>query len=168
MKLTRKEAMYCERVQQVVRVLRDVKEDGRLFSLRYWGAADPDSIQEMINEGYIPEGSCGTVACAMGWAGLDPWFNRRGFRIYMEPPKDEDAISHFYPTLETRGHRRARFSDFDAVLEFLNISSDDGYHLFVQNRYDDDYTIDDVMARINDYIADTYGEEHRFPVEVVA
>ena len=54
------EAKYIKRLEQVVRVLEELPREKR-FDLRTWM-------------------TCGTTACACGWAGMDPWFWRRGFK----------------------------------------------------------------------------------------
>lgn len=53
-----------ERWEQLIRVLRELPahEKRYHFDMGTW----------------IMETECGTVACAAGWAGLDPWFRRRG------------------------------------------------------------------------------------------
>lgn len=56
-----------ERMEQMLRVLGGLNKHERRkhFNMGTWGEKTP----------------CGTVACAAGHAGLDPWFRRRGFRL---------------------------------------------------------------------------------------
>jgi len=56
-----------ERWQNVLRVLKGLSrhEREKHFKMSEWGQKT----------------SCGTVACAAGHCGLDPWFRRRGFRL---------------------------------------------------------------------------------------
>lgn len=58
-------AQRIERVENLLRVLRALTphERKKHFDMGTWGAKT----------------QCGTVACAAGWAGMDPWFKRRGF-----------------------------------------------------------------------------------------
>lgn len=49
--------------KQLLRVLREVKSQGLSFDMSMW----------------IDSASCGTVACAIGWATQDPWFKAQGF-----------------------------------------------------------------------------------------
>lgn len=52
---------HIERLQQVVRVLRELPKDKKL-DLGLWY-------------------QCGSTACAIGWAAADPWFNKKGLRL---------------------------------------------------------------------------------------
>ena len=55
-----------DRLRQVVRVLEELPKDGKhRFGLQTWSSV----------------WGCGTTACAVGWAGLDPWFRRRGLKV---------------------------------------------------------------------------------------
>jgi hypothetical protein len=56
-----------ERWQNVLRVLRALTphERKRHFDMSWWGLKT----------------DCGTVACAAGHCGMDPWFRRRGFKL---------------------------------------------------------------------------------------
>jgi hypothetical protein len=60
------------------------------------------------------ETKCGTVTCAAGHCGLDPWFRRRGFKLnfddYAEPMLDDEDfnVSGFF------GHEGARDIFFDS------------------------------------------------------
>lgn len=56
-----------ERWENVARVLRALPEHERQehWNMGIWGEKTP----------------CGTVACAAGHCGLDPWFRERGFRL---------------------------------------------------------------------------------------
>ena len=150
---TRNIMVYRERMRQVVRVLCEVKEQGRLFSLSNWGTDDPISIKHFILDGTIPEGSCGTVACAIGHVGLDPWFNRRHFMLEKYNKCEAE------PTFRVNG-RKYKYRAWYAVRKFFNLSYDDSENMFMERYYDDGYTIDDVIARVNEYISSTYGAEY--------
>jgi hypothetical protein len=56
-----------ERWANVLRVLRGLSRHERKkhFNMNWWG----------------DKTACGTVACAAGHCGLDPWFRRRGFKL---------------------------------------------------------------------------------------
>lgn len=60
-------AQQIERWENVLRVLSNLTphERRRHWDMSWWG--------------YKTE--CGTVACAAGHCGLDPWFRRRGFKL---------------------------------------------------------------------------------------
>ena len=65
-KKTRKE-IVIERWENAVRVLRALTphERRKHFNMEFWGEKT----------------DCGTVGCAAGHCGLDPWFRRRGFKL---------------------------------------------------------------------------------------
>ena len=58
-----------ERWQQVTRVLQNLSQHEKRhhFDMGIWGRKT----------------DCGTVACAAGHCGLDSWFRRRGFALYL-------------------------------------------------------------------------------------
>lgn len=72
-------AERIERWENVLRVLRALTPHQRRehFDMSIWGKETP----------------CGTVACAAGHCGLDPWFRRRGFKLhFFNPRKMSGAI----------------------------------------------------------------------------
>jgi hypothetical protein len=60
-----------ERWENAVRILKSLTPHQRKehFDMSHWGAKTP----------------CGTVACAAGHCGLDPWFRKRGFKMDFVP-----------------------------------------------------------------------------------
>jgi hypothetical protein len=60
-----------ERWENVLRVLRSLTPHQRK---KHWDMGD-----------WGRETECGTVACAAGHCGLDPWFRRRGFQLNFVP-----------------------------------------------------------------------------------
>jgi len=58
-----------EALQQMVLLLRSLDPKTQQFDLSSW--ADTNS----------PGHACGTTACACGWAGVSPWFVKRGFSL---------------------------------------------------------------------------------------
>lgn len=63
--------MNRERLEQVIRVMRDIQDDVdygvKGFGMTQWRAFERDNSE-----------SCGTAYCAVGWCMIDPWFNERG------------------------------------------------------------------------------------------
>ena len=112
------QAKYIERLEQVVRVLGELPREKK-FNLARWM-------------------TCGTTACACGWAGSDPWFRRRGFRTV----KTSDSYSIFYN--EQYG--------FGAVKEFFGLESDKMFYLFVRSYYGRDGSKRAVIRRLNAFI----------------
>lgn len=67
---------------------------------------------------------CGTSACAVGWACLDPWFNERGL-------KSIDKCGQPCPFVENTSHDLPLFM----LADFFDISHYDVADLFLMNRY---------------------------------
>lgn len=98
-----------ERWRNVLRVLLSLSphERQRHFAMNTWGEPTP----------------CGTVACAAGHCGMDPWFRARGF--IMDPRSDLCFTTLFpYTTPEEffgqTGHDRVftqTYLDFDGTVE---------------------------------------------------
>ena len=112
--------MHLERMKQLVRVLVDISMDlqkTRAFCLEDWIYVEDDDGAMYLNQLFeeseakgesltnVPH-SCGTTACAAGYAGLDNWFRLEGFRttadgaiIYDKANSRKqgwDAISAFF------------------------------------------------------------------------
>jgi hypothetical protein len=79
---TRRERI--ERLENLLRVLRNLTPHQRR---KHW---------DMNTWGYNTE--CGTVACAAGHAGLDPWFRRRGF-VLQPAASVDDIVTCSFPGL---------------------------------------------------------------------
>ena len=117
-----------ERLQQVVRVLEDLPK-GRKFSLRFFAVGDAAHL-------------CKTTACACGWAASDPWFKRRGFRLYKGVCGDEYGI-------ETRSGER----DWTAIESFFGLTPNQAENLFSEWRYVRG-SRRDVIRRLKKFIRD--------------
>ena len=80
--------MHQERLRQVIRVLRELPQEQDLYLYAWVGKLDEDGDPrdwEKHRDGPVwsevpslPH-NCGATACALGHAGLDPWFQERGF-----------------------------------------------------------------------------------------
>ncbi len=87
-----------ERWEQARRVLKSLSphERRKHWNMAFWGEKT----------------ACGTVACAAGHCGLDPWFRRRGFQLNFEkstgsdPPEFYDDISDVDAFFGRRGSER--------------------------------------------------------------
>ena len=102
------EKKYIERLEQVIRVLEELPREKK-FNLRSFM-------------------TCGTTACACGWAGADPWFRRRGF-------KTEKYHSHVGSTLYNVSYQE--FGGMDAVRKFFGLDFATSYHLFIKDLFQD-------------------------------
>lgn len=80
MKNIRWRRQKLERLIKLLEVMLSVKKDKcksfdwGIFGYKYREECKPRTMPDAPN-------FCGTVACVAGWAGLDPWFRRRGFRL---------------------------------------------------------------------------------------
>lgn len=73
-----------ERWENVVRVLRALTPHQRR---KHWNMGEWTQATE-----------CGTVACAAGHCGMDPWFRRRGFKMGPKNLRDPWSLELFsYP-----------------------------------------------------------------------
>lgn len=80
--------MHQERLKQVVRVLRGLPQEQDLHLYAWVGKLDEDGNPRdwessqygpvWFEQPSIPR-QCGATACALGHAGLDPWFREQGF-----------------------------------------------------------------------------------------
>jgi hypothetical protein len=85
-----------EKFRQLIKVLQKV--DASKFDLSHFAA----------------KRECGTVCCAVGWAGMNKWFRERGFKTYP-----------VYGFVKHKGEQ-----GFDAVVQFFEIDRDETEYLF--------------------------------------
>ena len=96
--------MTIERLQQVVRVLEGLPSSVG-FSLDRW--------------------TCGTTACAIGWAARDPWFTRRGLKMEEEWEGDSGDGSPYF---------REEY-DWNAIVAFFGLTRGEAEYLFYSDAY---------------------------------
>ncbi len=108
--------MNIERLQHLITILQNVKPEA--FDLSAW--------------------HCGTVACAVGHACLDPVFNRQGLKLW-------DAGSGLIPCY-------ADNIRWGAVHEFFDLTYNQAQHLFSDSAYRGAATARYVIARIESLI----------------
>ena len=118
-------AIHRERLHQVCRVLRDLPPK-KGFSLSYWTSDDIS-------------GSCGTVACAIGWATYDSWFQRQGFHLLPE------TFAHA-PRPSYKGA-----TNWNAVTKFFGIDKATALDLFSETEYPLGVAKVDVIKRIETF-----------------
>lgn len=87
----------------------ETKVDPKRFNLKYWATTD-----------YMPQ-SCGTTACAMGWATV--CFPRSGLKILQ---------STFSPTIDLIYKKH---NGWEAVEEFMDLSEMEATWLFDEQAY---------------------------------
>jgi hypothetical protein len=95
----------------------------------------------------IKEGACGTAACMIGWAGMDPEFNAQGFCLairggYVNPLNHETGLDNW-----------------PAVTSFFGLSFDEAHDLFDGNAYASDTDPLAVACRIEGVLAEVRAGE---------
>lgn len=108
-----------ERWENMIRVLQSLSphERRKHWDMSQWGQKT----------------DCGTVACAAGHCGLDPWFRRRGFQLNFRPFRYFDANNPKY------------HDDIGDPKEFFG--SDGADYIFYT-----DGTVTEVIKRVKNYI----------------
>lgn len=158
MRSKREKTMYRNRMVQALRVLEAVRDEQRLFSLHTWRSVDPEFFEELISSEALPDGACGTVACAIGHIMVDPWFTRRGFKGEWYNKLEAEPVF----TLRNEEHR---YRGWRAVQKFFDISAVHSDHLFDANDYEDgNPTIDQVIERMREFIPFRYGASEEVSV----
>lgn len=125
--------MNVERLERLVTIMEEVEEkeektSQRLFGLSSWfGCRKADGLQ-LDNEDCVIDGmdqftKCGTTACALGWASLDPEFNEQGLRAL----KIQGGF--MYPTYNG-------LLGIHAAQEFFHLDRDQAYYLFMPSGYE--------------------------------
>jgi len=136
-------AQRIERWENALRVLKALTphERKRHFDMSRWGAKT----------------ACGTVACAAGYCGLDPWFRRQGFKmrlkervIVLDQNKVDDVLdlhadswSYYGDTIKIR----VTVTDIDSVDGFFG--SEGAEKIFWNDRK---RPVDKVIREIQSYI----------------
>jgi hypothetical protein len=85
MTLTKKQVEAWKRLRKIL-----AKVPRERFDMNRWVGADWKGAKNL---------SCGTSACAAGWATTDPWFRRRGLRLLYSGTlaRDTDLYDIFGP-----------------------------------------------------------------------
>lgn len=104
------------RLEQVIRVLKDLPKDSK-FNLGSFG---------------IRTESCGTVACACGYASLDSWFREQGFKgVWEEYVRENEHTLSIYYDLENNDISYDSF----ACMNFFYITEEEFAYLFLPECY---------------------------------
>lgn len=127
--------MNIERLTKLAELLDKVAAANKPFNLAVW-INDPDSE---TSDPQHKAGECGTVACAVGYAACDPWFNAQGLSLVGGEP----AITGVE-------------EGWDSVELFFDLGEGDARYLFCSSRYGTgpDTSPSQVAARIREFIAE--------------
>lgn len=150
--------LLADRLENMPRVHYEMQEayrdnDADVFDEEELAAMRSDAVQ-IQSDGAFPtqcldlEGwtLCGTVHCAMGWAGTMPEFQAVGFSL------DKDGtpmygVEHSWDAVESFMGLRTQFS---AANNYRTVHPDAQY-LFSSSEYPNNYTTADVVQRIREY-----------------
>lgn len=146
--------MNIERMQLMLTMLKEIRDQPKsdvVFNLTVWASplSEVGDFTIAASDGRIfPEGFCGTVACAVGHACLDPRFNSLGLHL------DTDRRQPL-PAYEGA-------EDWDAVEQFFDIDDETAEHLFYRTTYpdDEDTNISQVIKRVEKAIEEELFNEH--------
>jgi hypothetical protein len=100
------------------------------------------SLVNWFNLASLVDPECGTTACAVGIAGVHPWFIARGFNIFGRTPMYVDRDGKM-------------FEGWDAVGRFFGMPTLTTYYVFVATAYSDDVQPRDVARRLKQCVAGT-------------
>ena len=91
-----------------------------------YASNDPNIATFSITEEDVRTHKCGTVACAAGWAAVDPVCNKLGFTVKRSPVYGTNNVS--FLRIAYKGDESVT-----AVMKFLGIPQDIAYNLFGYN-----------------------------------
>jgi hypothetical protein len=124
--------MSRERLQHLITVLQGVPAEQ--FTLSTWRE----------------NRDCGTVACAIGWACLDPVFIEQGLTLVYEQSQYGGNAAAFQPRL---AGTEDWLTGFDVASQFFDITLQESLNLFSSGSYGRNPTTADVIARIEKLLA---------------
>lgn len=120
--------MNVERLNKLIELLETIPDAD--FDLRNWiGKYNGVQMIDYVKPDLSFEGDCGTVACAIGWACLDPWFNSQGLKLDDSPTLRTSEPIYYCPVDEFKYH------SFSAVGMFFDIARDKAEELFLHSKY---------------------------------
>ena len=129
-----------ERLVQLQRVLSSVKEDH--FNLKDWLVTYDvvDSVTVCLNDNLPPNqipSFCGTTACAVGHAFLDPWFIAQGAAVDLIDSLDNGTIvASLYPhILYKNSATETTHLGWSAVEQFFMMNQYEAEYLFSIDTY---------------------------------
>ncbi len=130
--------MNTEAFENLVRVLEHVRDNKLQFNIEIWASA------ETLAEAHPAVGSCGTAACAIGWACRDSWFIERGLKL-----EQYGRLGRQVPVYYRR-------TAFEAVCAFFSITGEAADMLFYGPAYStiswEDTTVEQVLFRVKEYM----------------
>lgn len=138
--------MFRDRIATLRDYLRDEVKDAR-FNLATWVGCESAPWRGMQDL------SCGTTACAMGWAATIPSFQALGLHLKVMFSNSKFGVIAYDGT-----------DHFQAAAKFMDLSSDDAEFLFNYKMYPDEVetTRLQVVNRLTDFLNFTSSRESNF------
>ena len=136
--------MHADRLRRLAFYLRnDVKDE--VFNLATWVGNDDVPWEGMDDL------SCGTTACAMGWATTIPEFKQLGLHLERVSPSGQGFLVF------------GDYKHFEAAAQFMDITKYQAEYLFDPARYEseDDTTRLEVCERIESFIQNGMEEDYQ-------
>jgi hypothetical protein len=115
--------MHKERMQNLVRVLREVEKTQRPFDIKNWFDIN------VYGKTQVDPLDCNTAACAVGWACRDKWMQDQGLEVWGSTPTYGSTLG------------------FSAAEDFFNLTRAEVNFLFSAERYENP-SITNVIKRI--------------------
>lgn len=120
--------MNVERLNKLIELLETIPDAD--FDLRNWvGKYEGAQLVDNPKPDLILDGNCGTVACAVGWACLDPWFNSQGLKLDLPPNCVGSEPTYYCPNEDWE------YFGFSAVAAFFDIHAFIAEELFLPIHY---------------------------------
>lgn len=149
--------VYLLRMNQGLRVLRDVRAMNKPFSLGLWfGEISEVEWEEGPDlDSGDPKHECGSVGCGIGWMTQDPWHQKQGLRIGIL--HDDYGIDDAHQVPFYRDPHTGKITTgWRAVAAYFGITAEETTYLF-EYEYDDVTdrriykTIDHVVERFEEF-----------------
>jgi hypothetical protein len=141
--------MYVEALERVAVIMDNITSE--VFDLEdflYIGTRELEMLVEQAAANtdapwYEINQTCGTIACAVGHAGLNPWFRSQGFKTNIREANIEYKMD----------------VSWDAIENFFEVSKNEALYLFASQSYLMTHDPKAVAKRIRLFIA-TDGKSH--------
>ncbi|MDD2878363.1 MAG: hypothetical protein PHT60_13880 [Acidiphilium sp.] len=148
--------IHLTRMKGGLRVLRDVKQTERPFSLGLWFGEISEIEWEHgpdLDSGN-PQHECGSVGCAIGWMTQDPWHQKQGLRIGIL--EDDQGIDDKTPVPFYRDRYTGKITTgWMAAAEYFGISEQETSHLF---GYERDTVTDRLIYKTIDHVIERFDQ----------
>lgn len=130
--------MHTERLQRLIHILETAHETKQVdfFDLTCWYVPYHEADPKIPSENLFTGHTCGTAACALGLACMDPEFKAQGLKMILGP-------QYFH------------HQSYLAGAAFFDIDYEDSKYLFRTNAYPDPYLVTPTMVadRVKELIA---------------